>query len=319
MALTSFVRTYCPKIGNDEACRIYLARITNASGKQILAKGVIVLYVQLGTTVHRVRLHVAPGLAVPCILGCNFINLHVKAILPKEKKVDLYDGASVAIANESDSASKAPPREPATLASTKVRAVQRVVIPPRCEAHVTVKTAASEFCLIQNRICAGQGLILTNGIADVRPQVPFKVRVINKSHQERILPNGMVLGVALPHPEQVVSLASDGVEVVDAEQQSDPGALVSEKKPCEGNAATTPQGDESWKDQVDLGQLSEDERVAVLRMLEPHKDMWDGHLGTVTATQHRIQLKPGAQPVHAQHYRAGTRARAAEQEELGSC
>jgi hypothetical protein len=44
--------------------------------------------------------------------------------------------------------------------------------------------------------------------------------------------------------------------------------------------------------------------------------MWDWHLGTVTATQHRIQLTPGAQPVHAQPYRAGTRERAAEQEEI---
>jgi hypothetical protein len=110
---------------------IPLPRIANASGKQILSKGVLVLYVQLGTTVHRVRFYVAPGLAVPCILGCNFISLHFKAILPKEKKVDLHDGASVAIANESDSDSKAPPREPAMLASTKVRAAQRVVIHPR--------------------------------------------------------------------------------------------------------------------------------------------------------------------------------------------
>jgi hypothetical protein len=58
--------------------------------------------------------------------------------------------------------------------------------------------------------------------------------------------------VALPHPEQVVSLASDGVEAVDTEQQSGPGALMSDKKPCERNAATTPQGGKSWKDQVDL-------------------------------------------------------------------
>jgi hypothetical protein len=107
-----------------------------------------------------------------------------------------------------------------------------------------VQTAASELCLIQNRILAGpgQGLILANGIADVRPQVPFKVQVINTSHQERILPKKMVLGVALPHQEQVVSLVSDGGEAVDTEQQSGPGTLVSEKKPCEGNAATTPQG-----------------------------------------------------------------------------
>jgi hypothetical protein len=297
---------------------IPLPRITKASSKKILAKGVIVLYVQLGTTVHRVRFYAAPGLTVPCILGCNFIYLHVKAILPKEKKVDLHDGASVAIDNESDSNSNAPPREPATLASTKVRAAQRVVIPPRCEAHVAVKTAAIELCLIQNRIRSGpgQGLNLANGIAEVRPQVPFKVRVINTSHQERILPKGMVLGVAIPHPEQVVSLSSDGVEAVDTEQQSVLGALLSEKQPCEGNAAKTSQGDESWKYQVDLGRLSENERAYVLRILEPHKYMWDGHLGTVMATQHRIQLTPGAQPVHAQPYRAGTRARAAEQEEI---
>jgi hypothetical protein len=172
------------------------------------------------------------------------------------------------------------------LASTKVRAAQRVVITPRCEVHVSLQTAASELCLIQNRICAGpgQGLSLANGIADVRPQVPFKVRVINTSHQERKFPKGMVLGVAIPHPEQVVSLASDGVEAVETEQQSGPGALMSEKMSCEGNAATTPQGDKIWKEQLDLGHLSEDERAAVLRMLEPHKDMCDGHLGTVTAT-----------------------------------
>jgi hypothetical protein len=136
----------------------------------------------------------------------------------------------VAIANESDSASKAPPRDPQTLASTIVRAAQLVVIPPRFEAHVAVQTAASELCLIQNRIRAGpgQGLGLANGISEARPKVPFKGRVINTSHQERIFPKGMVLGVDLSHPEQVMSLASDGVEAVDTEQQSDPSALIIE-------------------------------------------------------------------------------------------
>jgi hypothetical protein len=180
-----------------------------------------------------------------------------------------------------------------------------------------VQIAASELCLIQNRIRAGpgQGLSLANGIADVRPQVPFKERVINTSHQERRLTKGMILGVALPHPEQVVSLSSDGVEAVDTEQQSGPRAPLSEKK-VRSERCDNPARGKSWNDQVDLGHLSEDENGAVLRMLEPHKDMWDGHLGTVTATQHRIQLTPGAQPVHAQHYRAGIFSRAAEKEEI---
>jgi hypothetical protein len=51
-------------------------------------------------------------------------------------------------------------------------------------------------------------------------------------------------------------------------------------------------------------------------MLEPHQSMWDGHLGEITATQHRIDLIPGAKPVHSQPYRAGTRAREIEKAEI---
>jgi hypothetical protein len=93
----------------------------------------------------------------------------------------------------------------------------------------------------------------------------------------------MVLGVSLPHPDQIVSLASDGLEAVDTEQQSGAGALMSEKEPSKGNSATTRRAT-SWRDRVDLGDLSEDERAAVLRMLEPQNVMWDWHLGMVTAT-----------------------------------
>jgi hypothetical protein len=69
-----------------------LPRITNDSGRRISARGLVHLHVQVGGLVRRVRFYVTPGLAVPCILGCNFINLHVKAILPKEQKVLLQEG-----------------------------------------------------------------------------------------------------------------------------------------------------------------------------------------------------------------------------------
>jgi hypothetical protein len=72
-------------------------RIINASGRRIPARGVVQLHVQVGGLVRRVRFYVSPGLAVPCILGCNFINLHLKAILPKEQKVLLQEGGTVSI------------------------------------------------------------------------------------------------------------------------------------------------------------------------------------------------------------------------------
>jgi hypothetical protein len=49
----------------------------------------------------------------------------------------------------------------------------------------------------------------------------------------------------------------------------------------------------SWQDEVDLAHLPSDERVEVLRMLEPHNRMWDGRLGTVAATTHRIEVLHG--------------------------
>jgi hypothetical protein len=117
----------------------------------------------------------------------------------------------------------------------------------------------------------------------------------------------MILEAALPHLTQVISIAGDAAEHAE-HQRTTP-------VPSEGEVDASKET-RTLADQVNLGHLNEDENEAVLRMLEPHKKMWDGHLGTVTATQHRIQLTPGAQPVHAQPYRAGARARAAEEEEI---
>jgi Reverse transcriptase (RNA-dependent DNA polymerase)/RNase H-like domain found in reverse transcriptase len=44
--------------------------------------------------------------------------------------------------------------------------------------------------------------------------------------------------------------------------------------------------------------------------------MWDGRLGHVHSTSHRIDLLTGAKPVHAKPYRAGVRAREAESSEV---
>jgi hypothetical protein len=44
--------------------------------------------------------------------------------------------------------------------------------------------------------------------------------------------------------------------------------------------------------------------------------MWDGHLRTVAATSNRIEVTAGSKPVHYQLYRAESRARRAEKEEI---
>jgi hypothetical protein len=90
--------------------------------------------------------------------------------------------------------------------------------------------------------------------------------------------------------------------MMEQEESKDPADLPKEKIP--------------WEEQLGLTHLPEQERRDVLAMLRPHREMWDGRLGNVTATSHRIDLTPGACPVHAHPYRAGPRERELDREEI---
>jgi len=48
-------------------------------------------------------------------------------------------------------------------------------------------------------------------------------------------------------------------------------------------------------------------RPQVLSLLEKHRALWSGHLGSIKATEHRIELKPGSKPVRLHPYRMGPR------------
>ena len=60
-----------------------------------------------------------------------------------------------------------------------------------------------------------------------------------------------------------------------------------------------------WKDVVDISLKFPEHREKRISVLDKHQQMWDGHLGTIHATKHRIELTPGAHPVHQQPCRAG--------------
>jgi len=42
-------------------------------------------------------------------------------------------------------------------------------------------------------------------------------------------------------------------------------------------------------------------------LIEKHYKLWDGSLGLIKATEHRIKLKPGAKPVRSNPYQMGPR------------
>ena len=66
-------------------------------------------------------------------------------------------------------------------------------------------------------------------------------------------------------------------------------------------------------DVVPLEHLPPHRRKQIRTTLTPYAGMWDGTLSEVRATNHRIELTPGARLFLCQPYRAGPRAREAEQ------
>ena len=76
--------------------------IVGAGGRRLRQKGTVTLFVELGKLRVKAQFLVVEGLATECILGCQFINRHVAAILPKEKVVRLSDASTIQILKDSD-------------------------------------------------------------------------------------------------------------------------------------------------------------------------------------------------------------------------
>jgi hypothetical protein len=178
-----------------------LPRITNAIGKRMPVWVVVLLHLQVGDLRTRVRFYLVLGLGLPCILVCNFIDLHVRSIHPKERRVDLREGGSVAISNETrfDGTASAVSREPTP--SRKNRLARRNFIPPRTESLFEVTSACNGLQLVVHHSKpSGPPFTFAWGIAEIRAQDPFRVRVINPTDQVQFLPKGMLIGLAEPHP-----------------------------------------------------------------------------------------------------------------------
>ena len=300
--------------------------IVGAGGRRLLQKGNITLTVQLGTLKVQARFIVVESLAAECILGCQFIDRQVQAILPKEKRVTLANDSVIPILQDSDPNPVAghPPPPKELPPSTKVRVAKMIVLPPRSECAVTVQCAAPGLRFLQARSRDNAtGVHMANGVAEILPNQPFTVRVVNTSTKIRRLPKAMVLGHALPHPTAMVTLIEDPDGPEDS-SQADSDQYRNESSPMEYVIHRDPpplpdrpdvDGD-TWKEAVQLSHLPEADRAEILGMLEKHRSMWNGRLGQVHSTAHRIDLIPGQTPVHCQPYRAGPNARALESTEI---
>jgi hypothetical protein len=300
-------------------------QVIGANGRSLPQRVVVTLWVQLGRFRAQARFIVVKQLAAGCILGCQFIDRHVKSIYPKEKRVLLNDGTLVAIlraATHPATGEMDVERRRKPTPSTKIRITRFAKIPARSESLVEVQCDAPGLRFLQASLRhSSTGVYMANGLAEILPNRIFQVRVVNASWTDRLLPKGMIPGYAMPHPTGIVSQVDKEAEPLaktvpkglqvslspeDYAMGMDPSHLP-DRPDVEGTL---------WKQDVDISHLTPQEREKVLTMLRKHRNMWDGRLGQVHTTAHRIQLTPGAKPAYSQPYRAGTKARKADSAEI---
>jgi hypothetical protein len=122
---------------------------------------------------------------------------------------------------------------------------------------------------------------MANCLAEILPNRIFRVRVVNAALTDRLLPKGMILGYAMPHPTGIVSLVELEAETLaktvpkrlqvalspeDYAMGMDPPPLP-DRPDVEGAL---------WKKDVDLAHLTPQERETVFNKIRKHRTMWDG-------------------------------------------
>ncbi len=65
---------------------------------------------------------------------------------------------------------------------------------------------------------------------------------------------------------------------------------------------------------MSLEEIPKEHHGQIRRMLKQHARMWNGKLGEISVTKHRIELLPGARPVRSEPYCQGQRSREFENE-----
>ena len=76
-----------PPDWREHAAKKPIPRVTDASKNAMVLRGVVMLYVRIGNMTTRTHFLVASNLAVNAILGTEFIDRHLRGILPKERRV----------------------------------------------------------------------------------------------------------------------------------------------------------------------------------------------------------------------------------------
>lgn len=312
-----------------------LPQLAGADRRPLALEGTVVLTVRLANTLFRVQFLVATELAVDVLLGTAFIDEHVRVIHVTDRALVLRGGGALAIqgtgAPRPDPQCRRPlsrrhRREttPGNHLVAPVHLARPITVPAMAQAYVRVhSTARGLVRLDPKRSLLGRHAVqAAHGIDDIPPGGTFRLFVSNFSTTPRRLPKHTVVAYAhhdvgpITQPGHDAAKAwSAALHIAPTEGAPRPNATAAEAVVTERDP--TPHPSPAWETGVDLGHVPDAAlRSTIMEMLRKHAKMWDGSLGSINVTEHRIDLEPGTRPMRSMPYRQGPARRAVVRDQI---
>ena len=338
----------------------------DANGNPLPVRHVVKLTIRIGNANYTAAFSVVDKLAVPVLVGTQFLDRHCDAIWCRKRKLQLTR-ATVPILglgnasqpyNEHESERdtrkrwKSDNRQAGDVARTltQIKLSRALQLPPysQCRARVVSRMDGLIITEPKSSLHDRYRIRVANGVHEVQQDVPFDVLVSNFGPTARTLPKGTTVAYATRSPLALVTVEGptakklcavlnlptdadvgpttdqsgkeNGPQRPEEEQAlEDQPIRVEEGPPCwEGSPPKEGEPSkkldagigEDWRNAIDLSELKDQGmKDKVFAMFEKHVAMWSGTLGTIRATEHRIEVQPGTRPIRQPPYRAGHKSR----------
>ena len=182
----------------------------------------------------------------------------------------------------------------ASEADNKVHLAHEVVLPPRSRGYVPVQTLFQGNWVItqRHRVYERHRGHVATGTMDCTANQTWCVEVTHTGNTSKRFPKGMVLGHVSAYSGTVAAISREDWVAFSPSPTTAPDATDHVEEP-----------------HVHTSNVPEGLQPQVPALLEKHRALWSGHLGSIKATEHRIELKPGSKPVRLNPYRMGPRTR----------
>lgn len=276
------------------------------NGGLISIVGTAVIHVCLGAYHAEVTFAVVPNMTVPVILGTDYTDVHVSNIYCTRACIRLLNGEVIPILHRkrilppTQIKEREEPVEPEG-ATRPVCLAKPVVLPPRSRGYVLVNTKfqGNGFVSPLERVYERHQIHVAPGPMTCKQDQCWLLEVINTARYPRRCPAGMKMATVESHRGTVIAVTT--------KQWQELGENPSESPPPKESGLTP---------HISRENVPENLHSKLDALISKHHALWEGKLGLIKATEHRIQLKPGVKPVRLNPYRMGTPSRQIVREEI---